>query len=94
MLSSIVPLLLLYFPLVASHDNGMDMSMDGPMDLAQGQMLPYVHFTKGDILWFQGWVPQSTGAMVGACLALFLFGIFERWLACLRAMAEQFWRKR
>lgn len=91
---SVLPLL--FLPLVAAqhnHGNGMDMSMDGPMDLAAGQMIPYFHFTPGDILWFQGWVPKSAKAMVGACLALFLFGIFERWLACLRAVAEQFWRK-
>lgn len=31
-----------------SQSNGMDMSMDMPMDLAVGHMLPYLHFTPGD----------------------------------------------
>ena len=29
-------------------DNGMDMSMDGSMNLAVGNMLAYLHFTPGD----------------------------------------------
>lgn len=29
-------------------DNGMDMSMDGSMNLAVGNMLTYLHFTPGD----------------------------------------------
>lgn len=29
-------------------DNGMDMSMDGGMSLAVGNMLSYLHFTPGD----------------------------------------------
>ncbi|EPQ55533.1 hypothetical protein GLOTRDRAFT_138434 [Gloeophyllum trabeum ATCC 11539] len=78
---------------VAAHDdmNGMDMSMDGAMSLASGQMLTYLHFTPGDILWFQGWVPKSTGAMVGACIGLFLLAILERWIACIRALADMAW---
>jgi len=76
---------------VWSHSNGMDMSMDGSMSLAQGTMLPYLHFTTGDILWFEGWVPQKAGAMVGACVGLFLLALFERWLAACRAMMELHW---
>ena len=34
-------------PTVA-QSNGMDTSMDVPMDLAVGNMLPYLHFTPGD----------------------------------------------
>ena len=34
---------------VAMDDmNGMDMSMDGSMALAMGNMIPYLHFTIGD----------------------------------------------
>jgi solute carrier family 31 (copper transporter), member 1 len=99
---------------VTAHMNGMDMSMDGSMSLASGQMLPYLHFTTGDILWFLGygsllqgfdvltihdifldrWVPKSTGAMVGACIGLFLLAVFERWLAASRALGEAHWRTR
>lgn len=93
-LNMILPLILSLLPLIQAHDNGMDMSMDGSMGLASGQMLTYLHFTKGDILWFQGWVPGKAGTMFAACFALFLVAVFERWVACLRAVGEHFWRKR
>ena len=82
--------------LVAAHSStdGMDMSMDGSMSLASGNMVPYLHFTPGDVLWFQGWVPKSPGAMFGACLGLFLLAIVERWIAAMRSLAEAYWRKR
>ncbi|KIK93308.1 hypothetical protein PAXRUDRAFT_145356 [Paxillus rubicundulus Ve08.2h10] len=73
-------------------ENGMDMSMDGPMDLTMGNMLPYLHFTPGDTLWFLGWVPNTTGAMVGACIGLFLLALVERWVAACRALMEVHWR--
>ncbi|KLO18684.1 hypothetical protein SCHPADRAFT_819296 [Schizopora paradoxa] len=79
---------------VSADSNGMDMSMDGPMALAEGQMLPYLHFTTGDNLFFLGWVPKSTGAMIGACIALFLLAIIERWIAACRSLMEAHWRKR
>ena len=63
-------------------------------DLMMGTMKPYLHFTPGDILWFMGWVPQSTGAMVGACIGLFLFAILDRWIAATRSLMESHWRSR
>ena len=78
----------------ALSSDGMDMSMDGSMSLASGNMIPYLHFTPGDVLWFQGWVPKSPGAMFGACLGLFLLAIVERWIAAIRSLAEAYWRKR
>lgn len=82
--------------LVAAHSSsdGMDMSMDGSMSLASGNMVPWLHFTPGDVLWFQGWVLKSPGAMFGACLGLFLLAIVERWIAAMRSLAEAYWRKR
>lgn len=80
--------------LVSTHENGMDMSMDTPMSLAEGQMLPYLHFTTGDNLWFLGWVPERTGAMVGACVGLFLLALVDRWIAACRAMMEVHWSRR
>ncbi|KAF9816971.1 hypothetical protein IEO21_03736 [Rhodonia placenta] len=80
-------------PLVAASSNGMDMSMDSSMNLAQGEMLPYLHFTPGDTLWFLGWVPSSSGAMVGACIGLFLLAMIERWIAAGRAVMELHWRR-
>ncbi|KDQ23588.1 family copper transporter [Pleurotus ostreatus PC15] len=76
----------------AQHANGMDMSMDGPMNLASGSMIPYVHFTPGDVLLFLGWVPKSNGAMVGTCIGLFLLGILTRWFAAIRVGGEKIWR--
>jgi len=81
-------------PSACAVSNGMDMSMDGSMDLAVGEMLPYLHFTPGDLLWFLGWVPQSNGAMVGACIGLFLLALVERWVWACRAVMEVHWRKR
>ena len=72
----------------------MDMDMDASMLLAQGQMLPFLHFHGADTLWFQGWVLQSTGAVAGACIGLFLLAIFSRWLDAMRSVAEIHWTKR
>ncbi|KAI9060370.1 CTR copper uptake transporter [Trametes sanguinea] len=96
--SSLLPLLaaalVCLFPSVRAHDNGMDMSMDGAMDLAEGQMLPYLHFTRGDIVLFLGWVPSSKSAMVGTCIGVFLLALVERWIAACRGVMEAHWRKR
>ncbi|KAF8956846.1 CTR copper uptake transporter [Flammula alnicola] len=81
-------------PLAVLGDNGMDMSMDGAMSLAGASMTPYLHFKLGDTLWFLGWVPQTKGAMVGACIGLFLLALVDRWLAAIRATAERSWRQR
>ncbi|OCH86241.1 CTR copper uptake transporter [Obba rivulosa] len=82
-----------FLPTVCAVSNGMDMSMDGSMSLAVGEMLPYLHFTPGDMLWFLGWVPESTGAMVGTCIGLFLLALVERWIAACGAVMEAHWRK-
>ena len=57
-------------------------------------MLPYLHFTPGDMLWFLGWVPKSAGAMVGTCIGFFLLGLLERWIAACRAVMYSHWAKR
>lgn len=80
-------------PRTLASTNGMDMSTDGPMDLMSGNMLFYLHFTPGDTLWFQGWVPQSNGAMVGTCIGIFMLALVDRWLAAIRSMSEVVWRK-
>ncbi|KAF5329720.1 hypothetical protein D9619_009488 [Psilocybe cf. subviscida] len=88
--------LLFSLTLVHAHDDGMDMSMDGAMSLDGGHgMMSNLHFQPfGDTLWFLGWVPRSTGAMAGACVGLFLLGIFERWVAGVRGGVERVWRAR
>ncbi|KAJ6458579.1 CTR copper uptake transporter [Mycena vitilis] len=94
-LFSLLALALPLLPLAARADtvNGMDMSMDDGMSLAAGTMKPYLHFTRGDVLWFAGWVPQSAGAMAGACIGLFILALVDRWLAAVRGMMEAHWRE-
>ncbi|KAG6872979.1 hypothetical protein C0995_004518 [Termitomyces sp. Mi166 len=91
MLPRLQPVLLTPFfiaSLVAAHDNGFDDSMDMPMPLAVGNMLSYLHFTPGDVLWFDGWVPGKGRTLFAACVGIFLLGIAERWFAALRAGME------
>ena len=62
--------------------------MDMPMNLASGRMVPYFHFTPGDILWFQGWVPGRNTTLFGACVGLFVLALLHRWVIALRAALE------
>lgn len=78
---------------LAQHNHG-DMDTDGPMQTASGHGTSYFHFVTGDTLWFQGWVPKSKGAMIGACMGLFLLGIGERWVGSVRALGERAWSGR
>ncbi len=55
-------------------------------------MIPYFHFTPGDVLLFLGWVPKSNGAMLGTCIGLFLLGILTRWFAAIRIGGERIWK--
>lgn len=57
-------------------------------------MVPYLHFAGGDYLYFTAWRPTSAGAIAGACIGLFLFAIFERWVAALRGVFEHHWKHR
>ncbi|KAJ7177097.1 Ctr copper transporter family-domain-containing protein [Mycena filopes] len=96
LLTPLPALLTLALAPLAAHgaaSNGMDMSMDDGMSLASGTMMPMLHFTRGDTLWFAGWVPQSGGAMAGACVGLFLLALVDRWLAAVRAMLEVHWHE-
>ena len=42
---------------------------------------------------FQSWVPTSGGAVAGICIAVFLLGIFERYLVALRRACDYAWRR-
>ena len=81
-------------PVLVRGDNGMDMSMDGAMNLSTSSMRAYLPFTTGDTLWFMGWVPLTAGATVGACIGLVILALVDRWLAAIRATAERAWRQR
>ena len=87
--------LLLLAALVAAHSStshGHDegtISTEGTM-----MMVPYLHFTIGDAILFREWVPKAPGPFVGACIGLFLLGIFDRWFAAMRRLMETWWKQR
>ncbi|KDR84366.1 hypothetical protein GALMADRAFT_133684 [Galerina marginata CBS 339.88] len=82
-------------PLVRADDSmNMNMTTDGAMAMTMPGMLPYLHFTPGDTVLFLGWAPGSNGAMVGACIALFVLALLDRGLAAIRASVEHRWQKR
>lgn len=61
----------------------MDMDTTNSTDsgmMMMGMMTPFFHFTGGDYLLFKAWMPTSAGAIAGACVGLFVFAIFERWV--------------
>jgi solute carrier family 31 (copper transporter), member 1 len=87
-------LLTFFISSVLAHENGMVMSMDQGMVMDMGNMIAYLHFTIGDNLWYLGWAPRSTGAMVGTCIGLFILAIAERWLAMMRGVMEAHWNTR
>ncbi|KAJ7104350.1 CTR copper uptake transporter [Mycena belliarum] len=66
----------------------------GTAAVAASGMMGTFHFTLGDSLWFAGWIPQSKGALTGACIGLFLLAIVDRWLASCRAMLQTQWTRR
>jgi hypothetical protein len=70
--------------------------MDGAMELSTGEMLNYLHFPSpsssgGDTLWFAGWVTTSKGAVVGACVGLFLLGVVDRCVAGVQGVVGKAW---
>jgi hypothetical protein len=75
----------------ASHDE--DTMMMGSTESTM-MMVPYLHFTPGDAILFREWVPKEPGPFVGACIGLFLLGIFDRWLAAMRRLMEAWWKQR
>ncbi|KAH7101261.1 Ctr copper transporter [Auriculariales sp. MPI-PUGE-AT-0066] len=62
--------------------------------LVDGTMYSSFHFSLGETVWFQKWVPQSSGALAGAAIGLFLLAILERWIAVIRAVMEVWWKQR
>jgi copper transporter 1 len=80
--------------LVHAEENGMNMGMDSGTMQMPGNMMPYLHFTLGDTLWFIGWVPGKPGAMVGACIGLFVLALVDRWISVCRTIMSAHWNRR
>ncbi|KDN39595.1 hypothetical protein RSAG8_08751, partial [Rhizoctonia solani AG-8 WAC10335] len=57
-------------------------------------MIPYLHFTPGDTLFFKEWVPKSSGAVGGACVGLFVLAILQRCISAMRGVMDQHWKQR
>jgi len=52
-------------------------------------MVPYLHFTPGDNLFFDTVAPSSAGAIFAACLILFLLAILDRYVRAARRGLER-----
>lgn len=57
-------------------------------------MVPWLHFTGGDHLYFESWHPSSKGAIAGACIGLVFLALLERWMSAMRSVMEAKWKKR
>jgi len=57
-------------------------------------MTPFFHFVSGDYLLFQAWKPTSGGATAGACIGLFFFALFDRWVNAISPVIEFHLRRR
>ncbi|KAF8605008.1 hypothetical protein BDV93DRAFT_491136 [Ceratobasidium sp. AG-I] len=74
---------------LAQHVHGG--SSDGTGGVA---MIPYLHFTPGDALFFKDWVPKTSGAVGGACVGLFVLAILQRCVSAMRGVMDQHWKHR
>lgn len=72
----------------------MNSSSDSSDDSTMMMMVPYLHFTGGDALFFKSITPSSNGAIAGAAIFLFFFAIAERYVVAMRAVLEVKWRQR
>ncbi|KAG8695731.1 hypothetical protein FRC09_008969 [Ceratobasidium sp. 395] len=82
---------LLVMGLLAQSTNAMDMpgmSGSSSSEFSGAMMIPYLHFTGGDYLYFAGIAPTSKGAIAGACIALVFLAILERAVAGARGIFE------
>lgn len=70
----------------------MSMTDDGTGGVSAQAFTDYLHFGKGDRLWFAAWSPVTSGAVGGACVALFMLAIFQRLLLAGRGVVEGEWR--
>jgi solute carrier family 31 (copper transporter), member 1 len=78
---------------ITSQTVKMQTSMPDGSAVSTGMMMPWLHFTGGDYLFFRSWHPTSSGAIAGACIGLVLLAIFERWVTASRYVLESHWRQ-
>jgi len=58
-----------------------------------GSMIPWLHFSGGDNLFFKTWAPSSAGAIAGACIGLVVLAILERGISGIRNVIAGNWKK-
>ncbi|KAL5640741.1 hypothetical protein ACGC1H_001282 [Rhizoctonia solani] len=68
------------------RDMDMGRSPSGSSSETMAMMIPYLHFTGGDYLFFGTLFPTSKGAIAGACIVLAVLAIFERAVAGARGI--------
>ncbi|EIM92750.1 copper transporter [Stereum hirsutum FP-91666 SS1] len=56
-------------------------------------MVPYLHFTGGDALYFSSLAPTSSGAIAGASIVLVVIALIDRLLFAIRGAMEDNWRR-
>ena len=72
----------------------IDMDNSNTPTSRMDMMMPYLHFTGGDNLFFKSWHPSSNGAIAGASIALVVLALSERLLFSIRGAMEARWRRR
>ncbi|KAF8741561.1 Ctr copper transporter family, partial [Rhizoctonia solani] len=81
-----IPYLSLVF--LVSGVQAMDMSGSSSSSSsgAMAMMIPYLHFTGSDYLFFDAVAPASRGAIAGACIVLAILAVTERAIAGIRGI--------
>lgn len=84
--------------LILAHD-GMNMGDMGGMDgmgdaTGGGTMKMYLHFTPGDSVLFGPWIAQTSKAVFGTCVGVFLLAMVDRWFSATSAVVNAYWNKR
>ena len=84
----------LFLPPVLAQDDGSDGMGMGMGDMEGGTMKTYLHFTPGDSVLFGPWIPQTSRAVFGTCVGVFLLGMVDRWFSATMAVMSAYWSKK
>ena len=63
-------------------------------DMGGGSMKMYLHFTPGDSVLFGPWIPNTSRAIFGICVGVFLLAMVDRWFSAIAAVMNSHWHKR
>lgn len=68
--------------------DGMGSGMEG------GTMKMHLHFTPGDSVLFGPWIPNTSRAVFGTCVGVFLLAMIDRWFSAMAAVMNSYWNKK